>query len=332
MKKSLILLLGAFVLVAGCAKKVETIKINGWEKFSDPFTKISFTHPAGWHLEQEGSKFSYYSAMEVVNKFQQYAVEGPDGCRLIVSMQKVLPMPTLQQAADSVKADLSNMGFDLGAPESKTLRDLAATQISYSGALDAKNKVQGLYLTSVRDSMVFNVRYEGFNQAFAACKSAMDSVVASLTLPAVKAKDVDPSIPDATMEVFENNFLKINRPANFDANTPQPKAPAEFTLSLVGYRKDSGVQIDIIPAKGLTPEKVVEQNAKFYKETSRGTATVDGMQVTYLNYSLVSGISSRVYFVVKNDKIYRCIMNYHTPMKAVYLPVFENVIGSLAVK
>lgn len=332
MKKGLILLLGVFLLVAGCAKKVETIKINGWEKFADPFTKISFTHPAGWHLEQEGNKFSYYSSVEVVNKFQQYAVEGPDGCRLIVSMQKVLPMPTLQQSVDSVKADLNNMGFELTAPESKTLRELAATQVGYSGSLDAKNKVQGLYLTAVRDSMVFNVRYEGFNAAYAACKAAMDSVVSSLGLPVVKAKDADPSVPDATMETFENNFLKIQRPTNFDASTPQPKAPAEFTLSLVGYRKDSGVQIDVIPAKGLTPEKVVDQNAKFYKETSRGTATIDGLQVTYLNYSLVSGISSRVYFVVKNDKIYRCIMNYHTPMKAIYLPVFEKMIGSLVVK
>ncbi len=332
MKKSFILLMGLFLILSGCAKKVETVQITGWEKFSDPLLKISFTHPAGWHMEQEGSKITFYSAMEVVNKFTQYAVEGKDGSRIMVSMQKRLPAITLQQCVDSLKADLNNMGFEVTAPEARTIHGLPASQLGYSGALDAKNKVQGAYTTAVRDSMIFTVRYEGFNASYASCKAALDSAVASLTLPTARVKDADPSIPAAEMESFENNFVKIMRPANFDANTPQPKAPSEFTLDITGYRKDSGIRIDIIPAKGLSPEKVVEQNAKFFKETSRSTAAIDGANVTYLNYSGGKDISSRVYFLVKNDKIYRAIFNYYTPMRSAYLPVFEKVVSSLVVK
>jgi hypothetical protein len=332
MKKSLILLLGLFLILSGCAKKVETVNISGWEKYSDPLLKISFTHPAGWHLEQEGSKISFYSAVEVVNKFTQYTVEGKNGSRVVISMQKMVPSPTLQQCVDSLKVDLNNMGFEVSAAEPKTIHNLPATQLAYSGALDAKNKVQGIYTTAVRDSMIFTVRYEGFNESFASCKAALDSAVASLTLPVAKVKDADPSIPAPEMEPFENNFIKIMRPANFDANTPQPKAPSEFTLDITGYRKDSGIRVDIIPAKGLSQEKVLEQNAKFFKETSRGTAVVNGANVTYLNYSGGKDISSRVYFLVKNDKIYRTILNYYTPMRAAYLPVFEKVVGSLVIK
>jgi len=332
MKKTLILFLGLLLIVSGCAKKVETVKITGWEKFADPLLKISFTHPAGWHLEQEGSKISYYSSAEVVNKFTQYAVEGKDGSRLMVNMQKVLPPPTLQQCVDSLKADLSNMGFEVAATESKTVHNLPAAQMAYAGALDAKNKVKGVQTITVRDSMVFTIRYEGFNESFAACKAALDSAIASLTLPAARAKDVDPSIPAAEMETFENNLLKIQRPANFEASTPQPKAPYEFILDISGYRKDSSIRIDIMPAKGQSQEKVLSQNAPKYKETSRGQATIAGAPVTYLNYSGGKDISSRVYFIVKNDKMYRCIMNYYSPMRATYLPVFEKVITSLAIK
>jgi hypothetical protein len=332
MKKSLILLLGLFLILSGCAKKVETVKINGWEKYSDSMLKISFTHPAGWHLEQEGSKISFYSSVDVVNKFTQYAVEGKDGSRIIVNMTKMVPSPSLQQCVDSLKADLNNMGFEVSATEAKTVHNLPASQVAYAGSLDAKNKVQGAQTTVVRDSMVFSIRYEGFNQSYVDCKAALDSAITSLTLPTVRAKDADPSIPAPEMEAFENNFLKIMRPANFDANSPQPKAPSEFSLDISGYRKDSGIRVDIIPAKGLTQEKVLEQNARFFKETSRGQAAINGTNVPYLNYMGGKDIQSRVYFMVKNDKIYRCILNYYAPMKAIYLPVFEKVVGSLTVK
>jgi len=56
------------------------------------------------------------------------------------------------------------------------------------------------------------------------------------------------------------------------------------------------------------------------------------MQIPYLNYSVARDISSRVYFIVKNDKWYRCIMNYYTPMRATYLPVFEKMMSSLTIK
>jgi hypothetical protein len=43
-------------------------------------------------------------------------------------------------------------------------------------------------------------------------------------------------------------------------------------------------------------------------------------------------VQSRVYFLVKNDKFYRVIVNYYVPMRSAYLPAFEKTIGSLVVK
>jgi hypothetical protein len=65
---------------------------------------------------------------------------------------------------------------------------------------------------------------------------------------------------------------------------------------------------------------------------SRGAVTLDGVKSEYLNYSMVKGVQSRVYFMVKNDKIYRIIFNYYAVMKADFLPAFEKTVGSLVVK
>ena len=57
-----------------------------------------------------------------------------------------------------------------------------------------------------------------------------------------------------------------------------------------------------------------------------------GQKAAFINYSPVKNINSRVYFMVKNDKIYRVIFNYFTAMKADFLPVFEKIVGSIVIK
>jgi hypothetical protein len=85
-------------------------------------------------------------------------------------------------------------------------------------------------------------------------------------------------------------------------------------------------------AQGLSIDKVVEQNSKSIKATSRGEGRIDGMRAPYFVYSPMKNIRSRIYFVVKNDKFYRIIMNYYTPMENDFLPAFEKIIGSIRLK
>jgi hypothetical protein len=245
------------------------------------------------------------------------------------------PVQTLDQYVEGLKTDLSGSGFDISASEAATLGGLPATLVHYRGAIDKKNVIEAIQVSAVRDSMLFAVKYEAFNQMFVPCKPALDTVLATLTLPKPKPAGGTPEEPPPPSEVFakfDNERLTISYPDNFEASLPRPKAPTEFSLQIKGYRQDSYVQIDVIPAGGLTADKVVEQNAKFYRETSRGKATVAGETTTYLNYSPMKDVQSRVYFLVKNDKFYRVIVNYYVPMRSAYLPAFEKTIGSLVVK
>ncbi len=331
MKKSLLIIF-LVVIIIGCAKKQE-VWITEWEKFQDPYLRISFVHPRNWLLQQEGSTISFYSSPEALVKFNPYSVEGKDAARIMVIVQKD-SLNSLEENARLVASDLNTSGFEVSPTEEIEMANTTSKRIHYRGALDTKNIIEGDQVLALRDSMLYVVKYEAFNKLYTAHRAALDSVIHSIRLPAPKvvAKDVDPSIPSEETEVFENEYLKITYPANFTPSSPSFKEPIVFSLDLMGYRKDSYIHVDVMPSQGLSSEKVVEQNAKFFKETSRGQAVIDGVPTTYLNYSPMRDIQSRVYFLVKDDKIYRIIFNYYQPMKSVFLPVFEKTVNSLAVK
>ena len=333
MKKSWVLLLSLMVL-AGCGKKQEVVQVGAFEKFQEPFLRISFSHPQGWQMQQDGPKIGFYSSAEAINKFNPYSIEGKDAARVIVNMDKMDTLKTLDELVRGLSNDLTSSGFEVSSPVARKLSDLDGKLLHYRGALDAKNIISGDEVIAVKDSMLYTVILEGFNKMYDGTKVVLDSVLNSLHLPtfAVAEPGADPSVPSEEMELFDNNFLKISYPVNFQPTPAAVKEPVQFALNILGYRQDSGLFIDVRPAQGLTLEKVVEQNAARFKETSRGTATIDGAPATYLNYAGGKGISSRVYFVVKNDKLYRIIYNYYQPMRGDFQPVFDKMVASLKTK
>jgi hypothetical protein len=329
----LVLVLVAMVL-PGCGKKQGTLNISGWELYQDTYYGINFKHPTGWPVTQEGGRFSVYSSQDVINRFYDFTTAGPDGIRILVSTQKMDTLKTLDEYVAKLSKELQGFGFDVTATEPSTLDGLPGTLIHYKGAVDAKNVIEAIQVTAMRDSSLFAVKFEAFNKLFVPGKAVFDTVVATLHLPKPKGEmtQEELSAPAPDFVKFENDRLSIQHPSNFEAAVPKPKAPTEFSMDIKGYRQDSFVHVDIMPAKGLSADKVVEQNAKFFKETSRGAATVSGVNTTYINYSQMKDIQSRVYFLVKNDKLYRIIFNYYAPMKNVYLPALEKTVHSLVVK
>jgi hypothetical protein len=335
MKKGLYLVVLAALMTGGCGKKAEKVTLAGFDRYQDPYFSVHFNYPRGWQVFPSQDKISVYSIPEVADRFYAYSPEGKDGAMLMVSAMKMDTLKSLDKIVNGRQSELSDNGFVISEVKAQSLGGAPGMLLHYSGAIDAKTRVEGLQISAVKDSFVYSVKYEGFNKVFASCQTVFDTVLATIKLPEPKSKkttEADLAKPSSTFTVFENNFLKISHPDNFEPEFPKPKPPADFALDLKGYRQDCTVHVDILPAKGLTLDKVIEQNAKLFKEQSRGEAQIDGQRSVYINYSPVAGIQSRVYFTVKNDKIYRIIMNYYAPMKADYLPAFEKVATSLAAK
>jgi hypothetical protein len=333
MKKTLFIIF-TVLLIISCGKKREQIIINGFEQYQDPFTRLSFVHPKEWVLEQDGINISYYSSREVVSRFVDYGSEGKDGARLMITTQKMDSLIKLEDYVQGLQNDLKDRGFQITDVKPQILSALPGMMIQYNGNLSKDSKIVAVQVSAVRDSFLYTLKYEAFNDLFEQTRAAFDSACMSLILPKPKKVNVnvDPSIPSNEFITFSNQYLKISYPDNFEVNTPQPKAPIESSIEIKGYRQDSYIRIDVIPAQKLSPEKIFEQNAKFYKSKSKGETSIEGVKTVYLNYSIMKNIQSRVYFLVKNDRFYRIIMNYYEPMRKSYLPAFEKSINSLKVQ
>jgi len=318
----------------GCGKKPEPFNISTWERHQDPYFKVTFSYPKGWHIVTEGGKASVFSSPEVVGKFYDPTSKDKIGAQLVVSYQKLDTVPTVEAYVNSWKGDLTSSGFIIKSVEPKTIDGSPGTQVHYSGRYDENTNMEVVRLITIKDSILYYFQYGAFNELFDANRSAFDSLLASVRLPQPKSATTaaDATLPSKEFDQFSNNFLQISYPNNFETSMPQPKGGAEFSLELRGYRQDCTIHIDVLPAKGLSVEKVVEQNQKFFRPTSRGQTTIDGTKAMYLNYSPAKNVESRVYFLVKKEKVYRMIINYYQPMKKDYLPVFEKTIASVHVK
>ncbi len=336
-QKYLPFLAGAIVLALfalnGCQQKPKAAAITGWQKYQEPYFKLQFSYPQGWHASPEGGKVSVYPSPEAVQKF----FENVEGVEIVVSYARLdsTQPQTLATYVDSLTAALKSSGYEVNPTESRSLDGSPASVLNYRGRLTEQTYVSVLQALTNKDSVQYSIKYSALNDLFTPYRMVFDSVVASVRLPkaAAAVSQADPSLPSPDFTEFDNKFLRISYPDNFEPGTPTPKGEAQFSLDLKGYRQDCTIRIDVLPAKGLTVQKAAEQNAKFYKGASAPRETkIGGEKALYFNYSPIRGIESRAYFYVKNDKTYRIIMNYFQPMRSDFLPAFEKTVASLQVK
>ncbi|MDZ7291468.1 MAG: hypothetical protein ONB44_20725 [candidate division KSB1 bacterium] len=326
----------AALLVLGCGKKVEAPKITEWEHFHDPILNFGFTYPKGWHATIEADKIVISSSYGAAERFVDPTAKnrGEEGVQLTVYHEKTDSLADLDFTAKNYRDELINARFNVEPIEPTTLDNVTARKIPYSGYYDQKTKISSIRIYAIKDSMVYYANYSAFNDLFEPYKFVFDTLIASIRLPRPKVvvANVDPSLPSATFTEFSNNFLKISYPDNFETTFPAVKGETKFSLEIKGYRQDCTVRIDIFPAKGLTVDKVFEQNLpKFIRVSTKGEATISGEKSLFLNYSPAKDIASRAYFLVKNDQVYRVIINYYLPKKADFLPAFEKTVASLKI-
>ena len=332
--KILLMLFVAAFLWQGCSKKAAKANITEWEQFQDPYFKVTFAYPKGWHVVNEPGKISIYSSQEVTEKFFNPTSKNPEGVRIIVARDRDSVSGTLEKYVQTFRGDKTNEGFDFKTTEQRTIEGLPATELVYTGAYDKETRLNCTRAITLKDSIFYYLLFEGFGDLYQANKVVYDSALASLTLPKprVIAKNVDPSLPVEDFDRFQNEVLDIAYPQNFSPAIAKPKGEVTFALEIKGYRQDCFISIDVRPAKKLTLEKVVEQNSKQFKSTSKSDTRISDEKATYLNFSPMKDVDGRVYFVVKNDKFYRVITYYYSPMKKSFQPAYEKVVASIRFK
>jgi hypothetical protein len=340
MKNKIILFLFAvIVILPGCSKNA-AVEIKEWTQFQDQFFKISFNYPKDWVVVTEPTKVVISSSAEAAEKFFDRDSRKADGVQIIIASERSDSLQDYVKYVRDFKAIKESEGYKVTEMEDVKINGLDAKKVGYSGVIDEKTKIKAIYIATLKDSTMYNVQYAAFNDLFQPNKPVFDSILASLILPQkiIIPKGVDPAIPLAQVEKYSDNYIQLEYPANFGSNELPKKGDMISGLRFVGnkdgMRNDCSIDIDIRPAKKLELAKVVEQNSKFFDPKSKGETNIGGDKAMYLNYApqKVRNINSRVYFIVKNDRIYRIILNYYTPMKKDFLPAFEKVVASIRLK
>jgi hypothetical protein len=336
-KKIILFLFAVFALLPGCKKNAGE-DIKEWAQFQDQFFRVSFNYPKNWVVVPESKKVVISSSAEAAEKFFDHDSRKADGIQIVVASLRSDSLQDYVKYIQDFKNTMVAEGYAVKEIEDATIDGLPAKKVAYSGAYDEKTKISSIYAATLKDSTIYYVQFAAFNNLFEPNKAVFDSVMTSLSLPKkiVIEKGVDPALPIAQIERYSDTYLQLEYPANFGSTDIPKKGDVMSATRFMGTNKDSRndctIDIDVRPAKKLPLEKVVDQNSKFFKATSKNNTTVGGEKCIYLNYSLVKNVDSRVYFIVKNDKIYRIIFNYYSPMKKDFLPAFEKVVASIRFK
>jgi len=336
-KKIILFLCAVFVFLPGC-KKNSTADIKEWAQFQDQFFKVSFNYPKDWVVVTESKKVVISSSAEAAEKFFDHDTRKADGIQIIIASVRSDSMQDYTKYIQDFKDGKTAEGFTAKEIEDAAIEGLGAKKVVYTGAYDEKTKISTICAATLKDSTIYYVQYSAFNNLFEPYKVVFDSVMTSLKLPQkiIIEKGVDPALPIAQTERYSDNYFQLEYPANFGASDMPKKGDVISAVRFMGTNKvsrnDCTIDIDVRPAKKLSLEKVVEQNSKKIKATSKGDAKINGEKSVYFNEIPQKGIERRTYFVVKNDKFFRVILTYFAPMKKDFLPAFEKVIASIRFK
>jgi hypothetical protein len=349
MKQSLLKafpVLAIAVIMAGCGGKEDStpVTVSSYTEYSDPVLKFSVRYPEGWkQTNSQGKQVVIVSGSRVFDAFATFEPQGELGAKIEVGAQAG-DDAAVDKSIQELRSTFTDASI-LKGPEAGTVNGMPAKKVSYSfDVSDVKFTVERYYV--VKDGMMTYLE-TGVLGNFAKYATVFDSVRASFhpaqplqpvvtqvdtTGGAVQPKDTDlVEPPSAEMKSYSGSHFSISYPSNFE----QGSAGAGGALASVmfsGARNDSYFQVDVIDPKGLDLDKIAEQNKKAYGGRAASPTSVGGQKGYVFSYNPGKNVTSRAYFTMVNNKLYRITMNWFTPQANLYQDAFQKALGSFKAK
>jgi|WetSurMetagenome_2_1015567.scaffolds.fasta_scaffold201305_2 hypothetical protein len=324
------LLLAGVLVLAGCGggQKMEPVPVGEMEQYRDPGIGFSIDHPKGWISAAEVGRVRFFNAQDVDKKFLEPTGAYPIGVTITVDVTAATDPAAAVQAR---RKDLEQGGRQLGKEEPVTVGGVKGIKLPYKENYGSGNLISGYHILLTTDSAWYDIGAAGFGPMFDAYTAVFNASLASFTFPKPKEKGADETLPSTTFSPFEAGMIALQYPDNFNP-VNAPKGKFEQVIELRGVRLDCSIRLDVFGAKGLTVEKVFDQNKAAYKGRTPQKATVGGESALMVNYPTRADVDSRAYFAVKNDKVVRITMNWYKPQTAQYLEAYEKVVSSIKFK
>ncbi|HTY36778.1 MAG TPA: PsbP-related protein [Bacteroidota bacterium] len=333
MKSLLVSLLFVGLFMSGCEqKKLEPIAVGEMNEYKDPGYGFKIKYPKEWRSIGTTGKAVFCKSQEVANKFIDPST-GEEGAEVVAEVQKYggsTPEATLQAAKDELKQTWQDI--ELKPDEQVTVAGKTATKVPYSVKVTSKTSIIGFRVFVPGDTALYSIDCVGYGDQYAIHTAVFDAVLKSFELPFVAPRKSNVWVASTNMDTYQCEYFTMPYPDNL-VTAPQQKKDKDLVMELHADRLDCSIHIDVFGAKKLTVDKVWEQNKGKYKAKGTGESTIDGNKAYWVDYpSGVPNISSRAYFVVKNDKVIRITINYFAPQREAYFNAFEKCVSSLKLK
>ncbi len=319
--------------ISGCSSKKEVapVPVGAMDEYRDPGYGFTIKYPKGWVSDSQVGRARFFSLPGADMKFRDPADasgEYPEGAMIAVNVTKVAsPADEQKRLTD----EMAGAGMQMGKAEPAAVGGKQGTKAPYKANYSATVSVTGEHYYIAVDSLLYDIEFAGFGQLFAAHRAVFDAVLSSFQFPKPVEKGRDQTLPSETVSEYTSPFFTCQYPDNFNFESV-PKGGNDLAVSLRGANRYCAIQFTVFGAKGLTLEKVFDQNKGKFAGAATGKTTVGGEPAMTLTYSAAKEVERRFTFVVKNDKVIRVTMDWFKPQRTEYLAAYDKVLSSMKFK
>lgn len=323
-----VLLVALVVVGCGGEKQITPVPVGEMQEYRDPLYGFHFVHPQHWVAGGEAGRPRIYNSLEAGQRFLDPLGQYPDGVMIAVDVFKT---DNAQAQQTALVEELKNSGRMVGQESPVTVGGKPGVKVPYSANYSTKVKAVGHHIYVQLDTLVYDLSFTGFGDLYESHALVFDSVVASFAFPRPVVPGRDQTLPSEEFAAYDAGMFSFTHPDNFNF-VNVPKGSNDMTLGLRGVRQDCSILFHVFGAKGLTLEKVFDQNKGKYAGATTGKATVGGLPALTLTYAPTRDVERRFLFVVKDDKVYRVTLDWYRPQRAEYLAAYDKVIASIKFK
>ncbi|OGU18164.1 MAG: hypothetical protein A2X63_00225 [Ignavibacteria bacterium GWA2_35_8] len=338
MKKLLTLLSLFFICIIlwNCTPKAEPEEITGMTTYEDPVVKFSLKHPQNWIIiPTVGSRITIFSSKGAKDRFLQYDAEGKAGAKIDLYAKKLDSGKTFEEFMAKAK----NFQPQVYSKPVKVILDgMDAYKQTYSFELSDGMMEGEVYYATKDGKYATAIFFEAFGGTLHGYHKYIEEMLASVKLayePAAKKPDtilVEAEPPSQNLTTRGGDGYTISIPENFTSTTGSARDALSSRNYIGDRRADCNIQVDVIDAtKQQNLKKIVEddKNKAKYGNSTPSATSIGGQSAYVFSYSPGRNVQSRVFFVIKGNKLFRITMNWFKGEESSYLPIFEKCIKSL---
>ncbi|MDZ4745010.1 MAG: hypothetical protein SGJ05_03295 [bacterium] len=329
----------AVLAIYGCTPKGETNPIESLKVYVDSTRRFEIKLPANWERERvPGVRVSAISTTGISRRFQDFG-KGDGGAKVdlqVVPLDSTMTMDTL---IERVKLEFADGLSNRYNRTQTTLGGKPATKLAVKFDQEDGEYESETYFAE-NDSVATVVQFAAFGKTYADYKNEFAEILSSVKLaqrPVVVVRKVDsaapsgPVPPSTTLRTYSAPEFTIQIPENFEGK--KGSSSGLSSVSFFGSRLDCIIQVDVFDAsKQKDLDKIVAQNKGNYGGNKVTATKLGGEKSYYFSYNPNSKISSRAYFTVKGNRMYRVTVNWFKEEQNLYLPLFEKCLGTLQLK